>query len=66
MVKTKPLSAEKYKPEVREVWAQVTEAPEVNKTQVFKRGTVKGEETSTPAGGQTEPTSIAGLKEKWK
>jgi len=33
---------------------------------VFKRGTVNGDETRMPAGGQTEPTSMAGLKEKWK
>jgi len=49
---------------LRLVEAQVTVAPEVSKTQVFKSGTVKGEGTRTPAGGQSEPISIAGESEK--
>jgi len=42
----------------------VTVAPEVSRTVVLRRGTVKGEKTRIPVGGQTEPTSIAGLNEK--
>jgi len=64
VVRHRPLSAVKYKALVRAVWAQVTVAPEVSRTVVFRRGTVKGEKTKIPVGGQTEPTSMAGLKEK--
>lgn len=39
-------------------------APEVSKTVVLRRGTVKGEETRIPEGGQSEPISTAGLREK--
>jgi hypothetical protein len=42
--------------------AQVTVAPELNKTAVFNKGTEKGFNTSTPLGGQTAPISIAGAK----
>ena len=44
----------------------MTVAPEVRRTTVLRRGTVKGEKTRIPVGGQTAPTSIAGLNEKWK
>jgi hypothetical protein len=60
----KPLSAEKYMDERRELKPQVTAAPEVSKTTVFRRGTVKGEGARTPAGGQYEPISMAGEREK--
>lgn len=65
-VKQKPESAEKYIPVSRELKPQVTVAPEVSRTTVFRRGTVKGEGARMPAGGQYEPISTAGLSEKWK
>ena len=65
-VKQKPESAEKYNPDSKELKPQVTDAPDVRRTTVFRRGTVKGEGARTPAGGQYEPISTAGLSEKWK
>ena len=47
-------------------WAQVTVAPELNKTAVFNKGTENGFKGSTPLGGQTAPISTAGAKLLWK
>ena len=46
--------------------AQVIVAPLESKIVVFKRGTSNGLIPEIPAGGQTLPTSILGLKEEWK
>jgi hypothetical protein len=43
-------------------WAQVTEAPEVNKIKVFKNGTSHALKTSIPRGGHTDPISGVGAK----
>lgn len=47
-------------------WAQVTVAPELNRTAVFNKGTEKGSKGLTPLGGQTAPISIVGAKLLWK
>lgn len=52
--------------ERREEWHQVTVAPEVSRTKVFKSGTFQGESGEIPAGGQSEPISTAGEREKCK
>ena len=65
-VKDKPLIASSLSPLTILWWAQVTVAPELNKTAVFNKGTEKGFKGSTPKGGQHTPISIAGDKLLWK
>lgn len=46
--------------------AQVTVAPELNKTAVFNNGIEKGFNGFIPLGGHTAPISIVGAKLLWK
>ena len=47
-------------------WAQVTVAPELNRTVVFNKGTEKGSKGWIPKGGHEHPISIAGERALWK
>lgn len=49
-----------------EWWAHVIDTPEVIKIIVFKRGTLIGLNLVILTGGHICPSSILGLKEKWK
>jgi len=46
--------------------AHVTDAPEVNKITVFKKGTSQALNTSIPLGGYVDPISGTGAKLEWK
>lgn len=47
-------------------WAQVTLTPELRRIRVLSRGPWKGLNAVSMNGGQTLPTSCAGVKEEWK
>ena len=65
-VKVRPFKAWSLLPLTILWWAQVTVAPELNRTAVFKRGTPKGFKACTPLGGHITPISIEGDKLLWK
>ena len=48
------------------LWQTVTVAPDVNKINVFNKGTSHGLNVSIPKGGHTPPISIDGDKLEWK
>lgn len=65
-VKKRPWMASSLLPEMIAWCAQVTVAPELRRTAVFKRGTEKGFRTSIPWGGHMDPNSMAGTRLLWK
>ena len=65
-VNVRPFKAWSLSPFTILWWAQVTVAPELSKTAVFKRGTPNGFNAWTPLGGHITPISIEGDKLLWK
>lgn len=58
----KEINASFLKPAIMAWWAHVTEAPELSKITVFKKGTSHAESVSIPFGGHTEPISGTGAR----
>jgi len=65
-VKVRPFKAWSLLPLTILWWAQVTVAPELNKTAVFNKGIPKGFKAWTPLGGHITPISTEGDKLLWK
>ena len=66
IVAIKLLIANVRSPVINVLWQTVTVAPDVNKINVFNKGTSHGLNVSIPKGGHTPPISIAGDKLEWK
>jgi hypothetical protein len=56
--------ASRRSPEIIAKCAQVTVAPDDNKSTVFNKGTFQGFKIAIPLGGQMAPNSIAGVNDE--